>query len=71
VLTPEEREKREAIRRGAYLVRDVSAGQPFEREDIEFRRPGYGIKPHEYRLFLGLPYRADLKAGHMLKPEDL
>lgn len=71
VLAPEERENREAIRRSAYLNCDVKAGELFKREDIKFSRPGYGIKPHEYRKFLGLSYRRDLKAGHMLKPEDL
>ena len=71
VLTPEEREKREAIRRSAYLVRDVLEGEEMGREDFEFRRPGYGIKPDEYRRFLGLRYKRDLKAGHMLKVEDL
>lgn len=70
-LTPEERKSRESIRRSAYLVRDVEAGEPFQAADVTFRRPGYGIKPHEYRRFLGLLYRDDLKAGHMLVPEDL
>jgi len=71
ILSPQEREKREAIRRSAYLLRDVKAGETFKQEDIIFSRPGYGIKPHEYRKFLGLRFRKNLKAGHMLMPEDL
>lgn len=71
VLSPVEREKREAIRRSAYLVRDVKTGEVFQADDIRFRRPGFGIKPDEYRRFLGLRYRRDLLPGHMLKPEDL
>lgn len=70
-LTAEQRAKREDTRRSAYLVRDVRAGEPLRREDFEFRRPGYGIKPHEYRRFLGLHYKEDIEAGHMLKPADL
>jgi N,N'-diacetyllegionaminate synthase len=71
MLSSEEYEKREAIRRSAYLVKDVKAGKPMQRDDFEFRRPGYGIKPHEYQEFLGLPYREDLVKGHMLIPKDL
>jgi len=71
VVGAEEREKREAVRRSAYLVRDVKAGEVVKREDFEFRRPGFGIKPHEYPCYLGLHYRTDLEAGHMLVPADL
>lgn len=70
VLGPEEREARERVRRSAYLVRDVKAGEKFSREDIAFRRPGFGIKPHEYEMFLGLSFKRDLAAGHMLVPKD-
>lgn len=71
VLTPEEREKRQSVCRSAYLVRDVKAGEPMQRTDFEFRRPGYGIEPHEYHRYLGLDYRKNLKAGHMLAPGDI
>lgn len=70
-LNTEQRENREATRRSAYLVRDVKSGEPLRRDDFEFRRPGYGIKPDEYPRFLRLAYRNDLPAGHMLEPSDL
>lgn len=69
-LSPVERESRDAVKRSAYLVRDMEAGEPLRREDIDFRRPGYGIRPDEYRRFLGLRYNKPLTAGHMLVPGD-
>lgn len=71
VFTPGERDRQEAVRRSAYLIRAVKAGEPLRREDFEFRRPGFGIKPHEYHSFLGMRFRSDLDVGHMLTPEDL
>jgi sialic acid synthase SpsE len=71
LLSPEEREKRESVRRSAYLVRDVRQGEKVRREDFEFRRPGYGIKPHEYGNIIGLTYSKNLKCGHMLTYGDL
>tara|TARA_B100001063_G_scaffold242313_1_gene270745 strand:+ start:4689 stop:5744 length:1056 start_codon:yes stop_codon:yes gene_type:complete len=70
VLSKEQREKREAIRRSAYLINDVLEGEKFKISDIAFKRPGFGIKPDEYNKFLGLKYKSSLKAGHMLIPED-
>ncbi len=71
LLSPEEREKREGVRRSAYLVRDVRQGEKVQRADFEFRRPGYGIKPHEYENIIGLTYARDLQRGHMLGYGDL
>lgn len=70
ILTPEERIKRNAVRRSAYLATAVKKGQEFKREDVNFRRPGYGIKPDEYEKFIGMKYNRDLEAGHMLVSKD-
>jgi N,N'-diacetyllegionaminate synthase len=71
VVGSDEREKRKAIRRSPYLIREVRAGQIMQREDFEFRRPGFGIKPYEYHEYLGHCYKRDLKVGHMLSTDDV
>jgi N,N'-diacetyllegionaminate synthase len=70
VIAPEQRKARDNVRRSAYLVRDVKAGEIFTREDIAFMRPGHGICPDEYRRFLGLAYGRDIPAGANLNPDD-
>ncbi len=70
VVGPDQRKSRDALRRSAYLVRDVRAGERLKREDFEFMRPGYGIRPDEYQRFVGLEYRKDMTVGTMLSPED-
>lgn len=70
VIDPEQRQMRDNVRRSASLVRDVKAGDCFVREDVAFMRPGHGIRPDEYRRFLGLAYGRDIAAGTILSPED-
>ncbi len=71
VLPPEQVEAREHIRRSAHLVCDVKAGEVLKREDIEFRRPGLGIRPHEYAQHLGRRFSMDMKAESMIGTDDL
>ena len=71
VIGPAEREKRTFIRRSAYLVRDVQAGDIMKRKDIEFRRPGFGIKPNEYHDYIGKRYKKDMKLGSLLTIKDV
>jgi len=66
----QELKSREKIRRSAYLERDVKAGERFRREDVDFRRPGFGVKPDEYHYFIGMAYGKDLEAGHNIVPDD-
>ncbi len=58
-------------RRSAFLVRDMKSGDEIKKEDIEFRRPGYGIPPDMETCLIGRRLKRDLKAGHMLKWSDL
>lgn len=40
-----ELDKRKAIRRSAHAKHDIAAGQPVTLDDVDFRRPGFGIGP--------------------------
>jgi sialic acid synthase SpsE len=71
MMTAEELERREAVRRSAHLIRRVSNEERLERRDIDFRRPGYGIRPDEYQHYLGMRFTKDLEKDHMLTKEDL
>jgi sialic acid synthase SpsE len=71
ILYPEEREKRKNVRRSAHLKHAVNKRSELKLENIEFRRPGFGIAPNTLESLLGCRYRYDLEAGHRLSFSDL
>lgn len=71
ILHPEERQKRLAIRRSAFVLEPVEAGQPLAQARIEFRRPGFGLAPDEYERLQDATFRKALPAGHMLRVTDV
>lgn len=70
-LTAQELEQCLKIRRSVHLTRDVAAGETIKEDLIEFRRPGLGIQPDEFRKFLGLRFRVPMPKGSMVRPDDL
>lgn len=71
IMHPQEREKRVATRRSAFLKRPVSKGEPIGEGTVEFRRPGYGISPGLLESLQGKTFSRDLPMGHMLQFFDL
>ncbi|OZG73781.1 N-acetylneuraminate synthase [Hahella sp. CCB-MM4] len=70
-LHPEQIKKRDAVRRSAFLRVDKKAGQALVEDDVEYRRPGYGIPPTEHEHLIGHILNQDMKAGDMLHWIDL
>lgn len=70
-LSADDAAARMKIRRSAHLRRAVRAGEQLVDELVEFRRPGYGIGPHEIDSYLGSTFDRNMKAGEMLRPADL
>lgn len=70
-LHPAERERRDKVRRSAFLKAPACTGQALRDIEIEFRRPGTGIAPDLFEKLLDLRLTADLPAGHRLGLEDL
>jgi sialic acid synthase SpsE len=71
IMTSEEVEKRDQIRRSVFLKSDVKAGQKLDECDIEFRRPGFGITPDQYEKISSGVIKTDLLAGKMLTMNDI
>jgi len=70
-FSPEERHKRLATRRSVFLGRGKRAGENITVEDLDYRRPGYGIPPTDTDRIVGLTAAVDLEVGAMLKWTDL
>lgn len=71
ILQPAEREKRLAIRRSAYFKKDLAKGHILGEDDIEFRRPGFGIPPSNVDMIFGRSLTADKTTGQRLEWPDL
>jgi N,N'-diacetyllegionaminate synthase len=71
VMTPEERQRRNAVRRSTFLAQNASTGTPLSDLKVEFRRPGFGIGPDEFERLSGTKLRRELRQGHMLTHGDI
>jgi len=70
-LHPEEKSKRDAVRRSVFIRGDAKAGQQLGDCDVEFRRPGHGVPPDRYEEMLERRLSRDISAGDMLTYDDL
>lgn len=71
LMSQAEVEKRNANRRSIHLRRDLDAGAVLVFEDLDFRRPGYGIPPSETDRLTGKRLRSAKAAGTRLEWADL
>ncbi len=63
IMHAAEREKRMAVRRSISAARDLQAGQTLAADDLDYRRPGFGIPPNEVDRVIGQRLRAAKPAG--------
>ncbi len=71
VLNPEERTRRNDVRRSVFLSGPVKKGQFLADAPVEFRRPGHGVGPDMYEMLLTAKFRSDRPSGHRLSLGDL
>ncbi len=71
VLSAEEKEQIPKMRRSMVSKVDLPAGTVLGPEHIEFKRPGTGISPAQYRDYMGCVVRNGIAAGTVIAPEDL
>lgn len=61
---PTDAEKKSLVfRRSIYIAKDLKAGDILTRENLRCVRPGLGLPPKYYDLFLGRPVKQDVKKG--------
>lgn len=67
----ESKHRREEFRRGAVTTRPLKAGHILAREDIDFKRPGRGIRPDEAGYVIGRTLIRTLSSDEILSWKDL
>jgi pseudaminic acid synthase len=55
--------KSRAFRRTVYISRDMKIGDVFTAENLRIVRPGFGLSPKYYEVFLGKHVKHDVSAG--------
>lgn len=71
IMSAEERQKRDAIRRSIFLKGPAKKGQKLSDVAVEFRRPGYGIGPDFYEQLSDATFTRDIPEGERLSFSDL
>lgn len=63
-------EKRKAFRRRMVATRALKQGEMINPQDVDFKRPGTGIRPDELPYTVGRALRRDVEAGDELEWAD-
>ena len=71
ITATETEEKKQEFRRSIVITRDMKKGEIISYEDIDYKRPGTGIKPEMTDFVIGRTVNKDLKYDHILTKEDL
>lgn len=71
VMSREEREKANMVRRSIFVREDTASGTLLAEAPLEFRRPGNGIPVEQLDFIRTARLCHDVEAGHRLSLEDL
>lgn len=71
IMPTESEEKKREFRRSIVLAREVNAGDVITSTDLDFKRPGGGVKPEYLDLIVGRRAKFDLAYDHVLNLDDL
>ncbi len=71
VMAREEREHSKLMRRSIFASRDLRSGERITEEDLDYRRPGYGIPPSYLDAVLGKRCSTDIENGAVISWSNL
>lgn len=70
IQATESLEKKAEFRRSIVLTRDMKKGEKITELDIDYKRPGSGLKPEMSDFIIGMSLNKDLEYDHILTKED-
>lgn len=69
-MTESKRRKKLEYGRSVIANRDMNAGEKISFDDLDYKRPGYGISPFDAELICGLKLTKSIVKGHTFNWED-
>lgn len=71
IICVEDEERKNEFRRSIVTTRNIEKGEKIALTDLDFKRPGTGIKPDEVKYVVGRTLAKDIEEDSILKWEDL
>lgn len=71
IVSKDEQEKLKKFRRSVVLANDLKEGETIKLENLEFKRPGTGIRPDEVKYVIGKKIIRNIEKDEILKWKDL
>jgi sialic acid synthase SpsE len=71
IQATESNEKKSEFRRSIVLTRDFKVGEVITVNDIDYKRPGTGLKPEMADFVTGMAVNKELKSDHILTKDDI
>ncbi len=71
IMSLDEKYKRLAMRRSIHVNKTLKAGHEINEDDLEYRRPGYGISPQFVDMIVGRKLKLDVYADVPLEWADI
>lgn len=69
VIPKDVKKKRKVGRRSPYALKDLDEGHIIEKDEFEFKRPGFGITSDEFEYFIGKKLQKPVKKNEALTYE--
>jgi len=70
ITATESDDKKAEFRRSIVITRAMKKGETVQLEDLDYKRPGVGLKPDMTEFIVGLSINKDLQFDHILTKED-
>jgi sialic acid synthase SpsE len=71
ISATESDEKKAEFRRSIVITRDIKEGEHLSESDLDYKRPGTGLKPDMSSFIVGFRVNKDLERDHIIMKEDL
>ena len=71
IVSEDEINKIKKFRRSAVLTRDINEGETLVESDLDFKRPGTGIGPHQEQQLIGRTVNKKLYKDMLISWDDL
>lgn len=66
IVINEDEERRAAFQRSIVAARPIKAGEVITMDDLDFKRPGTGIAPKDYKIVLGRTAKRDIEYDEII-----